>query len=333
MIDARWWAAALFVAGCTRGDPPGDTRTASSAPVSLADPAPVARSADAGVAPLAPSAVGLGIGAAPFTPVKAKAVGHTSLVFKLENADGQKAIFRAAFKRGPSRYRGEIAAYRLARALGIAERIAFAAPHSLSLTSLRGLLGPTDLEQLQEQALAEGDRLDGALVRWLVDLQTPPFERDPWVARWKAWLDGSQAPSEGERELAAQFSDLMIFDYLTGNFDRWSGGNLGAVAGQGGALTLRYIDNDGAFLEPMPQKPLAASRERLWNTRRFSSSFVGKLRALVAQPDLHEVFGDEAPGRPLLRDGVLRGVHERAREVLARIDELAKSEPLLTSWP
>ena len=52
-------------------------------------------------------------------PRVGRSVGHTSVVFKLEFSTGSKAAYKPHAKRVEGRYRGEIAAHRFARALGI----------------------------------------------------------------------------------------------------------------------------------------------------------------------------------------------------------------------
>src|SRR5579859_462624 len=51
-------------------------------------------------------------------PIAAKSIGHTSYVLKITLADGSRGVFKPRSRRplGDRRYRGEIAAYRLAAA-------------------------------------------------------------------------------------------------------------------------------------------------------------------------------------------------------------------------
>lgn len=315
------WLVLLPTLGsaCTRHDPPG-ANGGELAPSAATIGAPAASSPTASAPASTPSADAGTTALSHFVASRAKLVGHTSLVLKLENEARGKAVFRAAFRQGGRRYRGEIAAYRLGLALGLGARFAEAVPHGYGKEPLRALLSAADRASFDEQALVDADgNVRGALVRWIDGLSMPEFERDPWVARWKGWLEGDAAPAPNELALAGEFSTLIVFDYLTGNFDRWSGGNLGAL-GEGDTMTLRYIDNDGAFLNPMPRAPLAASKRRLLATRRFSRSFVTALRALGEQSDWMPLFGREGD-QPLLDAAVAAGVRERAREALAHIDQ------------
>ena len=302
-------AVPLLVA-CTAADPPG--------PPPLAVRAALSAAPSAVPAPPAPSAA-----AAPFTAfvaTRAKLVGHTSLVLKLEGDAKQKAVFRPAFHEGGTRYRGEIAAYRLGVRLGLGALIAEAVPHAMPKETVRLLLSEADRAKFDTDAIVEDGNVHGALVRWIDGLEVPPFEKEPWVARWKGWTQTSAEIPAADRPLAAQFSTLLVFDYLTGNFDRWSGGNVGAVK-RGDSFDLRFVDNDGAFLDPMPKAPLAASRERLRATSRFDPGFVEKLRALTREVSWLAVFGAGVDGKPLLAASVADGVRARAREALEHIDQ------------
>ncbi|MEO8878706.1 MAG: hypothetical protein ABI461_24160, partial [Polyangiaceae bacterium] len=52
-------------------------------------------------------------------PVHGKSIGHTSVVFKLGLAGGLDAAYKPRSHVGGERFRGEIAAYRIARAWGL----------------------------------------------------------------------------------------------------------------------------------------------------------------------------------------------------------------------
>jgi len=58
-------------------------------------------------------------------------------------------------------------------------------------------------------------------------------------------LRGIQGGSESELELARQFSEIMVLDILTGQWDRWSGGNVEATT-DGSRVYFVARDNGGA---------------------------------------------------------------------------------------
>lgn len=258
-----------------------------------------------------------------------KPIGHTSVVFKLELANGAKAVFKPASRRGPLRYKGEIAAYRLASALGLVN-VPPAFPRTFDraelLTAFGGEASPGG-ELLTSEAVGSEGKSRGSLVGWIDKLEFLALEAEPLRSRWHGWLTKGQlipdAPFEADagtpfatRALAAQTSTLVAFDYLTGNWDRWSGANIGIDRSK--ALLL-FVDNDGAFFETPPKDALARNTRILESVDRFSRSFIEHVRSLDERA-LAAAMGNEAPGAPLLAPKVLRSVLERQKELLRVVD-------------
>jgi len=250
------------------------------------------------------------------TPASAKSIGHTSVVFKLEFSNGQKAAWKPRSKRGKFRYKGEIAAYRLGRALGL-PNVPLAFAFRIPKEDLSKVTKGKDASLLDEEAITESDgTVRGTLIPWIPKLEFYPVETEKSRAEWEPWLfKGAEIP-EKDLVVAADISTLIAFDLITGNWDRWSGANLGAN-GPGGHLL--FIDNDGAFFDPVPPGPLAKQTALLQRTERFSRSFVEALRKLDGDALTH-AFGDES-GEPLLSAAVLKGVASRRATVLSIIDK------------
>ncbi len=321
--------AALLAAGCAtaacsrQGDATStDTATAAPAPSTLAPSASPVLVVDAATLP-APADAG-GLGSSPASSpmsgpvVKAKSLGHTSFVLKLTFASGESAGWkpRSRLPLGDRRYRGEIAASRLAEALGLSN-VPHVEPRSFAASALRAVLPDFD-----DKALPDDDgRVRGAIWAWNPHYEIVPLELPSSRARWEPWLTDAHATiPPDQRELARALSTLLLFDYVTGNWDRWSGGN---VARDSEAGTLLYVDNDGAFYDPPPADSLASQLARLKRVVRFSRGFVDRLRALD-EAKLRAVFGDETPGAALLPDRVIAGVEQRRRTALDVVDRRAK---------
>jgi hypothetical protein len=243
-------------------------------------------------------------------------------VLKVTLGGGAVGAFKPRSRRplGDRRYRGEIAAYRLAAALGL-DNVPPAAPRAFALASLRNACrsAPGCGDQLDREAIADRDgRVRGAFISWIDGYRVLPLEEAAWRARWEPWIFDAHAtvPRE-EQSLAASISTLIAFDYLTANWDRWSGGN---VAQAGAASGLLFVDNDGAFYEHPPAEGLARQLALLRRVVRFSRGFVSALRSLD-EAKLRGVFGDETPGEPLLAPAVVAAVEERRRLVLRIVDE------------
>ncbi|HRG98280.1 MAG TPA: hypothetical protein PLR99_18645 [Polyangiaceae bacterium] len=182
-----------------------------------------------------------------------------------------------------------------------------------TLAELRPALTPEAARLLEAEALPGRDgRVPGALIPWIAGLRFPPLDREPALGRWKRALAGERDRDAGPEELArlGELSALVVFDTLSGNWDRWSGGNLGEHPVTGHLL---FIDNDGAFLAAPPADALARQRRLLAGTRRFSASLARALAALDAER-LDVVFGRDLSGGPLLGAEALSGVRARLLE-------------------
>jgi hypothetical protein len=255
-------------------------------------------------------------------PVAAKSIGHTSYVLKVTLSGGAVGVFKPRSHRtlGDRRYRGEIAAYRLATALGL-PNVPHAAPRAFGVAALRAACAstPGTAEQFDREALVDADgTVRGAFTDWIPDYRVLPLEEATWRARWEPWLTGPSASvPKPDRTLASAISTMLAFDYLTANWDRWSGANVARAGADGDVL---YVDNDGAFYERPNPEALDRQLAFLRRVVRFSRRFVDAVRALN-ETRLEEAFGEERPGEPLLPRAVVAAVEERRRTLVRVVDD------------
>jgi hypothetical protein len=159
--------------------------------------------------------------------------------------------------------------------------------------------------------------LRGALIPWIEHYEPLAIDQGDARARWERWLtDATVTIADDDRPLARSLSTMVAFDYVTGNWDRWSGGN---VVRDGATGKLLYVDNDGAFYEAPPLQTLARQLAFLRRVTRFSRSFVAALRAADA-PTIREAIGQDIDARPLLPDRVLADVDARRQAFHAVVD-------------
>ena len=308
-----WLGVALGVAACGRG---GTTGTdASTGTPSTGAPASASASASVDAGSEADAARVLDANA-PFlggVPTSAKSIGHTSVVFKIELSTGVKAAWKPASRRGPVRYKGEVAAYRLARLLAIPNvpRAFFRTFEASTLAAAKGA----------DEMIVKDGVVKGALIPWIPDLGFLALEQAPLSGEWRQWLRKGSTIPDDKRALAAQISTLVAFDYITGNWDRWSGGNVGLDKATG---TLLYIDNDGAFFEVAPLDGLQRNKKLLAGIDKFSSGLVARLR-LVDDAEITRAIGEESPGVPLLSQKALAGVLQRRTELLDVVNAKLKA--------
>ena len=254
-------------------------------------------------------------------PITARSIGHTSYVLKVKLDNGRVAAFkpRSTLPLGCCRYRGEIAAYRLAQALGL-DNVPSAFEASFVASDLRAAFAtPSEANDFDRKARVDlGGQVRGALMPWIDRYEVVPLERPTWRSRWHEWLmDRKVAIPDADRALSRAISTMLVFDYITGNWDRWSGGN---VARDGATGVLLYVDNDGAFFEHPPLQTLSGQADVLRRVLRFSRGFVAALRAQNATT-LRGAFGCDSRGDPLLSDRVVLDGDARRETVIGIIDE------------
>lgn len=313
----------LAACACT---PPASTPTPDAAPVPSSSAAPVFE-AGSGLsftfADASPVAI-LDAGSTDLqgyfdaAPKSGKSIGHTSVVFKLELAGDLVAAYKPESKRGHRRYRGEIAAYRLGQALHL-RNVPPALYRAFDPKELRAALAKdaAAAKLYDDEAVVAADgKLHGAIMPWIPKLEFLPLEGAPWRARFTGWLSHDGTIPEEQRALAGQISTMIAFDAITGNWDRWSGGNVGLDRATN---TLLFIDNDGTFFDPVPPQPLAAQLALLKKVDHFSKSFVKSLRAMDVI-SFADAIGFEVPPESLLTPKVLAGADERKRKVLEIVD-------------
>jgi hypothetical protein len=117
--------------------------------------------------------------------------------------------------------------------------------------------------------------------------------------------------------MAAQLSDLAVFDFLTANTDRYSGGNM-KMSPDGGQLF--FMDNTLSFFVELDGKE--KNRLQLFKVQRFSRALYQAL-GRIDEPTLRRILADDG-GSPsdILTDAEIRAVVSRRDIVRHTIDEL-----------
>jgi hypothetical protein len=129
-----------------------------------------------------------------------------------------------------------------------------------------------------------------------------------WTARLK---QGGYVPAR-ETSLYRDISTTLAFDYLIGNWDRWSGGNAQGVP-SGERLFIR--DHNAAFTPLFGLDRYARLAGFLERSEKFSRALVERLGDLDESALRRELIGD---GGPLpLNEEQIQGVVDRRRELLS----------------
>src|SRR5262249_7175578 len=143
--------------------------------------------------------------------------------------------------------RKEIAAYRINRLLGF-NHVPPAAARTFHRDDLVGKLPPEaafEATRIDNEGLFDGEGfVRGAVSYWIPVIVDSQLDTDENVMAWTRWMTvGEEIPAD-KVELMAQLSSLLLFDLLTNNSDRFSGGNL--MTSPDGR-TLYWMDNTFGF--------------------------------------------------------------------------------------
>lgn len=264
-----------------------------------------------------------------------KGGGGRSLGFKLGLADGTRGYFKPEQDVQYTHHWSELGAYYLDRELRLG-RVPPVIGRKIEWDRLRHR-AETDPRLAEMRPRANG-QIRGALIAWIHEGPT----QLPLGAGWEKWvrIDGPlartpyvpprmqvegllptyrfNAPSEPrDASLPAALSDLLVFDYLIQNADRWGTENANVrTRGPGGPLM--FFDN-GAGFWPGEQR-MSVMERRLTSVQRFRRSTVDALRRFDERSFRARLATDPL-GSPLT-DTMIAGLVLRVGVVVAHVDRM-----------
>jgi hypothetical protein len=264
--------------------------------------------------------------------------GGSSVSLRVDFADGGRAAFKPDQTNMQSVPRKEVAAYRVNRLLGldsVAPAIAGAFPREDVVASMTSealqLLPRFDAEVVS----TEDNMVTGSLAWWIpeiVDAKIGEFHIDSvdGIVLWKRLLTiGEPIPRE-YATLLPQVSDMVAFDFLIDNFDRWSGSNAKASPDQ---KKLYFMDNALSF--GLEETGLLKVRIYLKRSQKFSRHLYEGLKKLDVDDVTDAMMTDTGPWPRLLGDEEIAAMMKRRDYLVAYIDELivAHGEAAVLAFP
>ena len=245
--------------------------------------------------------------------------GGSSLVYKLLKNKEIVAAFKPFQKRYQSNYRAEIAAYRLCPLIRCGFNVPTNLPVYFEFKAFSGLYArlssnpKNEFSEIIPTRLPDDTfRVDGTYKAWIPDFAEFPIE---FTSIWQPWLnpgttrDALNAPlsdivptiakrhKRGDKyadrlaphlanttqyELARQISNMLVFDFLMSNWDRFSGApDLYGVNCQIAHGRFMSIDNGAGF----PKTPSGKPEKHLHEITRFSRTTYNAIVALEADKD------------------------------------------------
>jgi hypothetical protein len=211
--------------------------------------------------------------------------GGSSLSLRIDFDNGARAAFKPEQIHPQSNPRREIAAYRLDRLLGL-NRVPPAVGRTFTVEEIVAAVPPKErfkLPRLDEEAIDRNGRFRGELSWWIPVIENGRvggFEIDETdgIVTWKRHLRPGATIPERDVALVRQISDMIVFDFLLDNTDRWSGSN--AKVSEDGTV-LYFMDNTMA----VTSNPKAHRKSRTYLSRvaTFSRRLIGEIRALTEE--------------------------------------------------
>lgn len=250
--------------------------------------------------------------------------GGSSISLRIDFANGARAAFKPRQTNMQSVPRREIVAFRINRLLGLSS-VPPAIGRAFSVTKLLGSLRPESQyyrPRLQAEMIQKGGLVAGELSWWIPVIErgrVDGYEMDSMegIVSWKRHLTvGSEIPKR-DRALVAQISDMVLFDFIINNPDRWSGGNARVSEDQ---RVLYFMDNTMSFGDDSDGHP--KSRTYLERCQRFSRSLVSRLRNLQESEIVEVLSTDVEPFSYFLRDVEITALLSRRDYALEYIDTL-----------
>jgi hypothetical protein len=246
--------------------------------------------------------------------------GGSSLSFRVDFADGSRAAFKPAQTNLQTVPRREVAAYRINRLLGL-NGVAPATPRMVTRSEMFSHLHPDTVPMLPrirtETMFDPRGNTAGVMMFWIPAIKDAGLDNPEGIAQSTQWLTHGQPIPEDKHSLVAQLSDLLVFDFLISNPDRYSGGNM---LTNGDGTRLYYMDNTlSFFLDPDGSEK---TRAELHRGQRFSRRLYQALDR-ISDDSLGRILSQASEGDyEILTRAEIRAVVSRRDYVKAYIGGL-----------
>lgn len=272
--------------------------------------------------------------------------GGRSVGFKVVFEDGSKAYFKPEQTFSAAHWYGEIAAYHVDRMLGLGRAI----PSIGRVLPWAIFKRHTYENDRQEVIIQKDETVRGVIVAWVEEKLIPLRPG----GRWERWLrvngalpndwntpfqrpigyttalykdsgieeDEDDEPAQPMREpdtddRVQELSDLILFDYLIMNQDRWGGGYTN-VRTRGEHGPLIYLDNAAGFSPNLLSNGLMLAR--LHSVQKFNRSTVDAIAQFDIQRFRAELAKD--PLAPVLDDSAYALLDTRRSHVLEHVEKM-----------
>lgn len=256
-------------------------------------------------------------------PREMRQVGTTSVTLRTE-LGAVRVAYKPRTDSHPYGYLAEIAAYRVARMLemdNVPPVIGLRIPRRVMETAYEAYEDNPDWEPIRRNVRWDGLGMTrGAAIYWIPSMRSTELSTEDGVDAVAEWLRVDGEIPEGSQAVARDLSTLFVYDYLIGNWDRLSGGNVSTTA-EGDRLFVR--DHNVAFNAPLTDQRYDRIRGNLERVQRFSRSLVTRV-ARIDEPALRAAVEADPLSEdvPILAPAQIEGFEKRRRAFLSYVGAL-----------
>ena len=249
--------------------------------------------------------------------------GGTSISLRFDFENGARAACKPSQIHIHSQPRREIAAYRINRLLGLSSVPPAVGRRFRFSDIVDHLREPTHRKRVIAEGAPEKDGTVLAELSWWIPvleearIQGFAIDSTDGVVTWKRYLAQGRPVPEDATGIVSQISQLVLFDFVINNADRWSGGNV--KASEDGRV-LYFMDNTMSFGDD--DNGHTKTRTYFERAQKFSRSMVARLRTLDREELQEALATDIEPFEYLLTDPEIKSVLARRDYAMRYIDHL-----------
>ncbi|MEZ4408374.1 MAG: hypothetical protein R3A52_18135 [Polyangiales bacterium] len=247
---------------------------------------------------------------------------HSTLfVFHMDLGDGVEISFQPERPGQETFWRREVTSYHLARLLGIEHRVPPTVGKRVPLSAFGRFSRGVNL------VVDRHGMVLGSASVWMPVLNSARMHLPPARREWSRWVNPAHPLPEEHRERARQVSEVLVFDYLAANYDRWNCCNI--TVDENNDLVFR--DNDAGWFPGVIQRlgdPGVVRRVPRYLFETIQRATPEALRASVANDPM-------ASSVHLVQSGAYEGYERRRQALLANLRRMVEryGEAEVFPWP
>ena len=247
---------------------------------------------------------------------------HSTLfVFRLDLGDGIEVSFQPERPGQESFWKREVTSYHLARLLGIDNRVPPTVGRRVPLSVFgRWARGVNLVSDRRGMVL-------GSASAWVPVLERAEMHRGPGRQEWVRWMNPANVIPEASRERARQVTEVLVFDYLAANYDRWNCCNIAVDEHN----NLVFRDNDAGWAPNVINNIM--SPDVIRRVPRYLYESIQRVTAADIRASLQS--DPMAREMPLVSSSVWEGYEGRRQALLANLRRaIARhGEAAVIAWP